>query len=90
MLPCLNKTLFGVDCTGCGTQRALVFLFHGEFLKAFDMYPAIYSLAVLFIFLIFNLFFKFKNDYNIKMGLIIFNAVIIGISYIIKMTNILY
>ena len=31
MLPCLNKTLLGVECTGCGAQRAVVLLFQGEF-----------------------------------------------------------
>ncbi len=42
MLPCLNKELFGVDCIGCGIQRATVLLFRGEFIAAFKMYPAIY------------------------------------------------
>ena len=85
MFPCLNKALFGVECTGCGAQRATVLLFQGNFQEAFFMYPAIYSLLILLIFLVFNLFYKFKNDYNIKIGLIIFNAVIIGSAYIIKM-----
>ena len=44
MLPCLNKKLFGVDCLGCGIQRALSLLIHGEFIAAFKMYPAIYTL----------------------------------------------
>ncbi|WP_108172194.1 DUF2752 domain-containing protein [Christiangramia gaetbulicola] len=88
MLPCLNKSLFGIDCTGCGAQRAAVLLFRGEFLQAFHMYPAIYSLAILLLFLLFNLFIKFKFDYNIKIGLIMFNAVIIGGAYIFKMIHI--
>lgn len=85
MLPCLNKSLLGIDCTGCGAQRALVFLFEGEFTKAFYMYPAIYSLIFLFVFLLFNLFYKFKFDYHLKLGLIIFNAVLIAGAYLLKM-----
>ncbi|TBW25796.1 DUF2752 domain-containing protein [Gramella sp. KN1008] len=88
MLPCLNKTLFGIDCTGCGAQRSVALLFQGEFSEAFFMYPAIYSLLILFLFLVFNLFFKFKYDYSIKIGLILLNAVIIAIAYIIKMIHI--
>jgi hypothetical protein len=88
MLPCINQSLFGVDCTGCGAQRAAVLLFSGEFSKAFAMYPAIYSLVILLVFLVFNLFIKFKFDYQIKIGLIIFNAVIIGGAYIFKMIHI--
>jgi len=85
MLPCLNKTLFGVECTGCGAQRAAVFLFRGDFTKAFFMYPAIYPLAFLFTFLVFNLFFKFKYDYTVKISLIIITALAMAIAYIIKM-----
>lgn len=85
MLPCLNKSLFGVDCTGCGAQRALVALIRGDFHAAFDLYPAIFTLALFAGFLIVNLFIKFKYDYTIKMALIFINAAIIGISYIIKM-----
>jgi len=87
MLPCLNKTVLGVECTGCGGQRAALFLFQGEFKEAFFMYPAIYSLAILFAFLLFNLFFKFRYDYPIKIGLIIFNAVVIAGAYIFKMIH---
>ncbi|GAA4647725.1 DUF2752 domain-containing protein [Pontixanthobacter gangjinensis] len=89
MLPCLNKSLFGLDCTGCGAQRAAVLLFQGHFKDAFFMYPAIYSLALLLLFLVFNLFYKFKNDYKLKIVLIIINAVVIAGAYIIKMFFIL-
>lgn len=86
MLPCLNKQLFGIDCLGCGTQRALVLVLQGEFTAAFKMYPAIYSLLALLIFLIINLFFKFKADWHVKTGLIILNAAIIIGAYINKMS----
>ena len=47
MLPCLNKKLFGFDCLGCGLQRSLSLLFHGDFLGALKMYPAVYTLIPL-------------------------------------------
>ncbi|RUT71908.1 DUF2752 domain-containing protein [Flavobacterium cupreum] len=46
MLPCLFKTLFGIECLGCGFQRALFLLFQGEFSAAFQMYPALYSTLI--------------------------------------------
>ncbi|MDR5592032.1 DUF2752 domain-containing protein [Christiangramia sp. SM2212] len=88
MFPCLNKTVLGIECTGCGGQRAALLLFQGNFREAFFMYPAIYSLALLFIFLLVNLFIKFKHDFSIKMGLIILNAVVIAGAYIFKMIHI--
>mgnify|MGYP000577582123 FL=1 len=87
MLPCLNKTLFGVDCLGCGIQRSISLIFQGQFVAAYKMYPAIFTLFVLAIFLIFNLFIKFKHDYKIKMGLIILNVIIVVISYLFKITH---
>lgn len=48
MFPCLSKTLFGIECLGCGFQRALLLLLKGEFRNAFEMYPAIYT-SLLFI-----------------------------------------
>ncbi|WP_188464897.1 DUF2752 domain-containing protein [Bizionia arctica] len=87
MLPCLNKQLFGVDCLGCGLQRSFLFLITGDFIAAFKMYPAIYSLLLLGIFIIFNFYFKFKYDYQLKMGLIALNVSIIVGSYILKITH---
>lgn len=85
MLPCLNKKLFGVDCMGCGMQRSLLLLFKGEFVAAFQMYPAIYPLLLLLIFIGSNFFFKFKYDWYIKVGLITITVATMIISYIIKM-----
>ncbi|MBO3097720.1 DUF2752 domain-containing protein [Gelidibacter sp. DF109] len=87
MLPCLNKQLFGIDCLGCGIQRATILVFKGDFLMAFKMYPAIYTLFLLTLFLIFNLFIKFKYDYTIKMVLIFLNVGIVVISYFIKIIH---
>jgi hypothetical protein len=87
MLPCLNKQIFGIDCPGCGAQRAFLLVFQGEFNAAFKMFPAVYSLIILISFLIVNLFVKFKNDWHLKIGLIIFNAVIIIAAYIYKMNH---
>ncbi|UZH54985.1 DUF2752 domain-containing protein [Salinimicrobium tongyeongense] len=86
MLPCLNKQLFGIDCMGCGAQRALVLVFQGEFTAAFKMFPAIYPILLLLLFLFINLFFKFKGDWYIKAGLIIFSAAVIIGAYLYKMS----
>lgn len=87
MLPCLNKQLFGIECLGCGIQRATLFLFQGEFFLAFKTYPAIYTLFLLTLFLIFNIFVKFKYAYQIKILLIAINVLIVVVSYFIKMSN---
>ena len=87
MIQCTNKKLFGIECLGCGIQRATVLLFRGEWLAAFKMYPAIYTIILLVALVIFNYFVKFKYDQKIKIGLLILNAVIIVVSYFIKMSK---
>ena len=87
LLPCLNKKLFGFDCLGCGLQRAAVLFFHGEFIAAFKMYPAIYPLIVLFFFIGANMFFKFKHSTKIINILALVTIATIIVSYFIKIIN---
>lgn len=85
MLPCINKMLFGIDCPGCGLQRSIVLLFQGNFQEAFVMYPAIYSLLFLMCYLIFSRVKRLQNHFNIKVGLICLNALIVMLHYSFKM-----
>ncbi|MFB9107628.1 DUF2752 domain-containing protein [Flavobacterium gyeonganense] len=63
MLPCFSKTLLGIECLGCGFQRALFLLFRGDFLAAFKMYPAIYTTLIFLSFVALHFLNKAKN-YN--------------------------
>ncbi|OED43525.1 hypothetical protein AB832_02535 [Flavobacteriaceae bacterium (ex Bugula neritina AB1)] len=85
MLPCLNKKFFGIECVGCGLQRSVLLLLKGDFIGAFQIYPAIYPLLLLSTFIGVNTFFKFKNDSYIRIGLIIITVLTMIVSYIIKM-----
>lgn len=87
MLPCLNKQILGFECLGCGFQRAFFFLINGEFIAAFKMYPAIYTLIPLFLFIVINYFFKFKHSNKIIKLLAILSVSIIIVSYILKFIN---
>ncbi len=89
MLPCLNKQLFGIDCLGCGIQRALNLVLHGEFVAAFKMYPAIYTLLALAIVVGINFFYKIKYAQKIISILAIINILIVVISYVIKMNQLI-
>ena len=87
MIPCIYKTLFGVDCLGCGTQRALILILKGEFIEAFYMFPAIYTLILFFVILGLNFIDKSRNYHKIIIALAITNAAIMIISYIYKFAN---
>ena len=85
MIPCMNKSLFGVDCPGCGIQRSAVMVAQGDFAGAFEMYPAIFTLILMFGVIGLNYFFKIKYGTKIIAGLAIINVTVIMISYITKM-----
>ncbi|BAO77102.1 DUF2752 domain-containing protein [Winogradskyella sp. PG-2] len=84
MLPCMWKKTFNVECMGCGIQRSVSLILKGEFIAAFYMYPAIYTLIILFSFLLLHLKFKFKFGHKIILGLFVINISIIVVSFIIK------
>lgn len=87
MLPCMNKSLFGIECFGCGTQRALLLVCKGEFVKAFYTFPAIYTTILFFIIVGLHFLDKSRNYNKIIIFLAITNAVIMIYSYFYKLTN---
>ncbi len=84
LLSCQWKQQFDVECMGCGMQRSLIHLLKGEFLEAFYMYPAIYSLIAMFIFLGLHLKFDFQKGHKILLYLFITNILLMLTNYIIK------
>lgn len=84
MIPCMNKKLFGIECMGCGTQRAISLILKGDFVAAFEMYPAIYTLILFFGFIFLHFVDKSRNYNKIIARLAIVNGIIIVTSYFYK------
>jgi hypothetical protein len=89
MLPCMNKKLFGFDCPGCGLQRSVMLILKGDFLEAFLMYPAIYPIILLLVFIVLNQFIKLKYALNIKIIISIIIGITIITNYILKINHII-
>ncbi|WET00429.1 DUF2752 domain-containing protein [Chryseobacterium arthrosphaerae] len=84
MLTCPSKKFLGVECLGCGAQRAVVLVFEGKFSEAFHLYPAVYTL-LLFFFTLGISFIDRKRKYsNILLGMVAVNLVIMVIAYVCK------
>jgi hypothetical protein len=47
-IPCLWKTLFGVQCPGCGLTRAWAFLLRGEWRRAAQMNWLIFPVVLIY------------------------------------------
>ncbi|MCS3531904.1 DUF2752 domain-containing protein [Chryseobacterium sp. JUb7] len=84
MLPCPIKKTFGVECLGCGSQRAVVMVFQGRFTEAFHLYPAVYTLLLFFFILGISFIDKKRKYENVLITLAIINVVIMIVSYIYK------
>ncbi len=85
MLPCLNKKFFGIDCMGCGMQRSLALILNGEFIGAFYMYPAIYSMIALLTIIGVNYFLNFKHAFKLIVILAFINGILILGNFIYKL-----
>ena len=47
-IPCLWKTLFGINCPGCGLSRAGALLLHGRLVEAARMNLLVFPVAAVF------------------------------------------
>ncbi|CAM3498280.1 DUF2752 domain-containing protein [Flavobacterium gelidilacus] len=84
MVPCMNKSIFGIDCMGCGTQRSLALLLDGEFIEAFKMFPAIYTLLLFGLTITLHLLDKKRNYLTPIAVLAVANGVIMVVNYFYK------
>jgi hypothetical protein len=87
MIPCMNKKLFGVECMGCGTQRALILLSEGNFVAAFKMFPALYTLILFFIIVALHFIDKSRSYTKAIAYLAVINGIIMLTNYIYKILN---
>lgn len=87
MSTCFYKSIFGIECPGCGMQRAIIELLKGNFVDSFLLYPALYPIIITLIFFILHLIFKFKNGTLILKILFILTLIVIIVSYILKLAN---
>ncbi len=83
--PCFYKKFLGIECPGCGLQRAFIELLKGNILESIQHYPALLPIIFMFFFLFLHLVFNYKKGAMILKITFIFNGVLIVLSYVFKM-----
>lgn len=83
-LPCFFKSMFGIECPGCGFQRSAFALLKGNFTESFNYYHLTIPVLLLFIFTGAHLKFKFKNGNTVIQYSYIFIAALIATDFILK------
>ncbi len=82
LLPCPFKYITGIDCPGCGFQRAIVALLQGDMGKSWTLYPPAIPLLLFFIYGFADKKFKLDNRHNaVKKTLYMLVDTFIEVSY---------
>ena len=84
MLSCPSKSILGIECLGCGTQRALLLLFQGKFSQAFQMYPPIYTWLIFLGILTASVINKKRSYSTLTKGFAIVHALVMVVAYGVK------
>jgi hypothetical protein len=84
LLPCGFKSIFGIDCPGCGFQRSVIALLKGNLSESLGLYPATIPLLITCVFLLLKIKYHFDKNEIIKKSLLTTVAIIILVSYSIK------
>ena len=81
-IPCITKTVTGIDCIGCGLTRAFISLLKLDIAAAFSYHPAFWTVPILFAELFFDirLFGKPKVD----LALVGVSVAALIITYIVR------
>jgi hypothetical protein len=84
-IPCFYKKYCGIECPGCGVQRAFISLLKGNLGESIKMYPALIPMLLIISFTLIHLGFKFqKGGIYIKWGFIAVSGIVV-INYIMKL-----
>lgn len=79
--PCSWKEHFGVECPGCGMQRAFIELLKGNLWDSICLYPALIPLMVLLIYTFLHLLINFRKGALVIKILFIFTVFLMFIHF---------
>lgn len=85
MIACPVKSATGIDCPGCGFQRAFLDLMGGDLAGAWHHYPPLFPFILTLILLVVALLTR--NDWRLRVlkGSFIFTLLSVGMNYAYKM-----
>lgn len=86
-MPCFYKKYLGLDCPGCGMQRAFIELLKGNVWESIIIFPALIPMIVMITYMLLHIKFKFKQGAFHLIILFIFTATIIVANYILHIFN---
>ena len=87
MLSCPAKALTGMDCPGCGAQRALADLLRGDLAAAWGHYPPIFPLLVTLVLVVVAVCGRQAWRFKALMGAFFTTIAFIAVNYLMKFVD---
>jgi len=84
LTPCFFKSHFGIDCPGCGMQRAFIALLKGNLFESLHHHPALIPFIFTVIVVLIQLKLKHPKGGLLVLWLFIITSLITVINYTLK------
>lgn len=84
MLACPTKALTGIDCPGCGFQRAFVDLLRGDLAGSWEHYPPLFPFLLTMLLLLFFLLSRYRYRLHLVVGSFFATVAFIVANYVVK------
>jgi hypothetical protein len=86
MVSCHVKLLTGIECPGCGMQRAFIELLRGHFSQSFLLNPGAMAFIVTFVYCMFHITVKFNNGARNVVILFILTVSLMIVNFVVKLS----
>ncbi|MBA3664560.1 MAG: DUF2752 domain-containing protein [Bacteroidetes bacterium] len=87
LLTCSIKNLTGIECPGCGMQRAFLALIKGDILSSLNFNPSLIPFLLTVLYVALHLGFSFKNGARNIIWLFSFTVAIMFVNFVAKLIS---
>lgn len=84
---CSVKSLLGIECPGCGMQRAFVALLRGHLAESLSLNASLLPFLVTILFTVLHLVFGFKNGARWIVILFSITVIVMLTNFVVKLTH---
>jgi hypothetical protein len=89
MAACSFRSHFGIDCPGCGMQRAAISLLKGDIVESFHYNPGLLPVLFMFVFTVLQVIFHFKNGGKVLVWGYVLTVAVLFTNYILKLSGVI-
>lgn len=77
--------MIGLDCPGCGMQRAFIALLRGDFIESLEFNASLIPFIFTIVFTFCHLIFSFKNGPKLIVIFFASTSLILAVNFVVKL-----